>query len=174
MTRLAGFAVTVVVALVVLAGCGSGPGGGGDDRAVPETATAASEDPSVASSGDRAQLQEAIDDVQDGIRDESGWDVCQEVSDGLERSIVRSAGIDTGCWGAVKVLLRRAASAVERTRSTVTSVEVRRPAALARVRDDDGRSYSVRFVWQDGAWKLRRLDFAAPSGLAAEQPETAG
>jgi hypothetical protein len=113
------------------------------------------------------QIQEVVDDLQDGLAERSGWGICRELSPGGRAAAFPGNAAPGRCEPAAERKIARAgARGIPLVRSEVLRVAVRGEVAVATVRDDDGRRYRIRLVRDRGLWALPALDLRSGSGLA--------
>ena len=124
-------------------------------------------DPGVQSNGERAQIQEVVDDYQDSLLTLSGWGVCREISHAAERAV---AG-DGDCVGAYDRILSRGANpTTRRVRSKVVALDVDAARGIADVTlASPGRpQFHLLLREEEAEWRIPRVDLTDPTGLPAD------
>jgi hypothetical protein len=163
------FVATVALAALI-AGCGGDGDARSKDAAAASDSPTSDSDPAVAG-GDRAQIAELVDDVQDALLTEDGG-LCFELTEAQVRRLAASLGRrGADCHAAVHALYEwRREHAVRTVRSRVLKAPVTggygRPLrSTATVADPSGAPYHVGFVTRNGRWRLARFRPATRSGI---------
>lgn len=122
-------------------------------------------DPPLRATGELVDVQEVIDDYQDGLLMLSGGAVCHEITRAAQRAVTS----DGDCSKAYDTILRDGSNpTTRRVRSKVVAVDV---AASARVADvtltGPGRKRFHLRLRYEGEWKIPRVDLDDPTGFPA-------
>lgn len=147
-TALLGSALALTLALA--SGCGSDESDGS------------------ASGGEQDEIKQIFDSWQASFIAGDGEAVCSRLTASGQREIVAAkqsapgAGSDASCEEVVRALVRQSKEAgLEQQPSRAVSVRVDGDTATAMVSDAGRKPQPVRFVKQDGEWKLPSAGFGS-------------
>jgi hypothetical protein len=138
------------------------------DREIPDPAPPASSDP-------KDRVQEAVDDIQDGLLMLRGWTICMELTEAAVEAMAGKRAGDkmTACGQAATRALHVPSMAKRRrVRSKVVSVEVHQRSAIATIRTPGRPTIRLRVVQGADGWKVPRVDLDDPTGLPADTVPT--
>lgn len=120
----------------------------------------ADDDLSATTGGDKAQIAEALEDVQVSIAAGKGLGVCHELSEQGELAVAESLG-RTGIQACKDVISmtaeRRRRAGAKSALSEILSIDVNGTTAVAHVEDPDGSTRYVPFVREGTAWRVTSL-----------------
>lgn len=156
----------VIVGAFLIGACGGDQGGDLDNipAGTPHVTTAPSpaSDP-LAHDGDKADIAEVLDDVQDAMAAGVPGSVCFELSEAAEDGLGGGA-----CGPAVaRIIRRQRAAGLADGRWSVVSVRAGERTAVAMVRRPGDGIARVRLLREVSEWELAHLNTADSSGLHA-------